>query len=286
MREILNFFLRNSKWFVFAILMIASTTLLVRSNPLHQSLYLTSANSISATVYGWASNVTSYFNLREHNEDLNRRNAELQRELMAMQAKLTLMSERLTADSLELPEALAQYDFIVAHVIKNSVMNPHNYLTINKGSADGLRPEMGVIDQNGVVGVVNVVGEHSARVISLLNPYFRLSCKIKDNESFGSLVWDGQDPRYAVLEELPRHTVFNVGDTVITNGYSAVFPPGLPVGIVEATAGSGQDNFYSLKVRLLADFSRLDNVQVVVNFLAEELAHIEEAEKKLEEKNK
>jgi rod shape-determining protein MreC len=135
---------------------------------------------------------------------------------------------------------------------------------------------MGVIDQNGVVGIVNVVTEHHARVISLLNPNFRLSCKIKGNESFGSLVWDGNDPRYVVLEELPRHTKYQKGDTVITSGYSAVFPEGIPVGVVVSNNKGRNENFFALKVRLLSDFSTLNNVQVVLNNASEELRRLEE----------
>jgi rod shape-determining protein MreC len=127
-----------------------------------------------------------------------------------------------------------------------------------------------------VVGIVNVVTDHHARVISLLNPNFRLSCKIKGNESFGSLVWDGKDPRFAVLEELPRHTKYQKGDTVITSGYSAVFPEGIPVGVVVNGNSGRNENFFALKVRLLSDFSTLNNVQVVVNNNAEELKRLEE----------
>lgn len=283
MREVFNFFIRYSKWFVFAIFLIASVFLLVKNNPIHQSVYLTSANSVSSAVYESINNVTGYLNLRENNEDLNRRNAVLQAEVEALNAKINALEEMLMLDSLNLPEILRPYDFIVAHVIKNSIVKPHNYITINKGSEDGVAPEMGVIDQNGVVGVVNVVGPHSSRVISLLNPHFRLSCKIKGNESFGSLVWDGKDARYALLEELPRHTVYHAGDTVVTSGYSAVFPPGIPVGIVEPNSKSGNDNLFTLKIKLLTDFTTLDNVQIVVNYMEEEIRKLEENEKKLEE---
>lgn len=265
--------------------MVASTILLIRNDPFHQNLYLTSANTVSSTIYGWANNITSYFNLKENNEDLNERNAALQLEVLALREKLIRAEEAQLLDSLQSDPSLSQFTFVTAHVINNSVTRPYNYLTINRGSLDGIKPEMGVLDQNGVVGVVNVVGEHSARVISLLNPHFRLSCRIKSNESFGSLVWDGQDPRYAVLEELPRHTVFEPGDTVVTSGYSAVFPPGIPVGIVEANNTTHNENFFSLKIRLLSDFTKLNNVQVVVNHLADELKTLEGEEKELETKN-
>jgi rod shape-determining protein MreC len=249
--------------------------MLFNHNPYQQHVYMTSAGKVASSVYKVSNNITSYFNLRENNEDLNRRIADLQCEVLGLREQLQKMQEEYGYDSLTLAPVLRHYDFIVARVINNSVMRPYNYITLNKGSEDGIAPEMGVLDQNGVVGVVNVVGPHASRVISLLNPNFRLSCKIKGNESFGSLVWDGQDPQYALLEELPRHTVFQRGDTVITSGYSAVFPEGIPVGIVEQGDEKHNENFFTLKVRLLSDFSRLNNVQVVINHDAEEIRAIE-----------
>lgn len=275
MRELIDFFIRNSKWFVFTFFVVISLMMLFNHNPYQQHVYMTSAGKVASSVYKVSNNITSYFNLRENNEDLNRRIADLQCEVLGLREQLQKMQEEYGYDSLTLAPVLRHYDFIVARVINNSVMRPYNYITLNKGSEDGIAPEMGVLDQNGVVGVVNVVGPHASRVISLLNPNFRLSCKIKGNESFGSLVWDGQDPQYALLEELPRHTVFQRGDTVITSGYSAVFPEGIPVGIVEQGDEKHNENFFTLKVRLLSDFSRLNNVQVVINHDAEEIRAIE-----------
>ncbi|MDO5395265.1 MAG: rod shape-determining protein MreC [Bacteroidales bacterium] len=281
MRELLQFFIRNSKWFVFAIYVVASCVLLFTFNPYQHHVYLTSASRIAGGVYGAANHVTSYFNLRENNEDLNRRNVTLQNEVLALREQIQTLRERHADTSQILPMA-RHYDFIVCHVINNSVMRPYNYITVNKGSNDGVAPEMGVIDQNGVVGIVNVVTPNYARVISVLNPHFRFSCKIKGDESFGSLVWDGKDPRFAVLEELPRHTVCHRGDTVVTSGYSAVFPPGLPVGIVESNNASDNDNFFSLRIRLLSDFTKLNNVQIVRNNNAAELNMLDEANSRTE----
>lgn len=260
--------------------MVVSAILLIRSNPMHQSIWLTSANAVSSTVYDWSNSISGYLNLRENNEDLNRRNAELQAEVERLRLQVQALGDQLMIDSLSMPEPLRQYDFIVAHVIKNSVARPHNYITINRGSEDGIGPEMGVIDQNGVVGVVNVVGPHSARIISLLNPNFRLSCKVNGSDAFGSLVWDGEDPRYAILEELPRHSVYHPGDTIVTSGYSAVFPPGIPVGVIEKNVKKGNAETADIKVRLLSDFSTLNNVQVVVNYLADEIKALENNEEK------
>lgn len=265
MHELFSFFIRNSKWLLFIFYVGVSCALLFGGNPYQHHVYLTSANAVSSRVLEASNSIYSYFNLRVINEDLNQRNAMLQSEVIALQQQLERYREQQLADTLQLPDSLVQYDFIVAHVISNSISRPYNYITLNKGRADGIEPEMGVIDQNGVIGIVNVVGEHSSRIISLLNTNLRLSCKIKGNEHFGSLVWGGEDPEVALLQELPRHTVFQPGDTVVTSGYSAVFPEGIPVGIVMEDNASHSDNFFTLKVKLSPDFTTLSNVQVVHN---------------------
>lgn len=271
MNELFGFIVRHSKWLVFAFFVTISCTLLFNDDPYRRHVFMTSAGRMAATVYKGANNVTSYFDLREINGDLNRRNAELQAEIVRMQETIYRLREQNFTDTLAIDSGVRHFDFIVAHVINNSISHPFNYLTINKGSSDGIKPELGVIDRNGVVGIVSTTGAHSARVISLLNPHFRLSCKIKRSDYFGSLVWDGANPSEALLEELPRHTVFEPGDTIVTSGYSAVFPSGLPVGVIIGADTDRNQNFFTLRVRLLADFTTLGNVQVVINNQAEEI---------------
>lgn len=275
MRELFDFFIRNSKWFVYAIFVVASCMLLFQGNPYQHHVFLTSANAVSSAVYEVSNNVTSYFNLRDINEDLNRRNAALEKEVINLREKLQNYAEKEFTDTLVPDNDVDHFDFIVAHVINNSISRPYNYITLDKGAADGVQAELGVIDQNGIVGIVSVVGQRSARVISLLNPKLRLSCKIKNSDHFGSLVWDGNDPTVALLEELPRHTVYNPGDTIVTSGYSAVFPPGLPVGIILDDDRDHNENFFTLKVRLFADFTALGNVQIITNNYSEEIASLE-----------
>ncbi len=278
MRELFDFFIRNSKWFVYAFFVVASCMLLFQGNPYQHHVFLTSANTVTAAVYEAGNNVTSYFNLREINEDLNRRNASLEKEVINLREQLQTLRLQGYTDTMPTPEGVAHFDFIVANVINNSTHHPYNYITIDKGTADGVRPELGVIDHSGVVGTVSVAGEHYSRVISLLNPNFRLSCKIKGSEHFGSLVWDGKDPSVALLEELPRHTVFTTGDTVVTSGFSAVFPSGIPVGIIIDDADNHKENFFTLRVKLFADFTRLSNVQVVVNNMRSDILEVEQSE--------
>lgn len=275
MRNLINFIVRSRAWIVFFIYVILSCVLLFNDNPYQHHVYMTSASRVSAAVYDASHAVTGYFHLRSINDDLQRRNAQLETEVLALRARVDALQLEIEADSLKPEGALALHDFILASVINNSITRPHNYITISKGEADGVRPEMGVVDQNGVVGVVNVTGPHYSRIISLLNPDFRLSCKLKGSDVLGSLVWDGRSPSEALLEELPRHTVFAPGDTVVTSGYSTVFPEGIPVGIVKNTEHNADDNFYTLRVSLLTDFSTLSTVRMVVSRDRDEINAIE-----------
>ena len=221
MNNLLNFFVKHSAWFIFAIYVILSLVLLFKDNPYQQSVYLTSANSVSAAVYKAFNGVTSYFHLRDINESLQERNAALEMELIELRNQMSEL-ELLSPDSLHQP-ALQQYTFVMAQVISNSIA------------------------QHGVVGIVNVVGPHASRVISLLNPHVRLSCKLRNSNFYGSLVWDGKSPQYAVLEELPKHVKYHTGDTIVTSGYSAVFPPGIIVGTIQGIARGTTDSFVSLR---------------------------------------
>ena len=213
--------------------------------------------------YIMTSGITGYFGLQEINRDLQKQNGNLEMELIRLRDEVS----RLSGDSLlvrtSADSSLSRYDFQIAQVINNSVFKTHNYITLNKGRKDGIHSEMGVIDQNGIVGIVNVVSDHYAVAISLLNPKLRLSCKVKGSNYFGSLVWDGKDPRFAVLEELPRHVKFVKGDTIVTSGYSSVFPEGLMVGTVDGFSKQRNDNFYALTVKLSTDFFRLNDVRIL-----------------------
>lgn len=279
MRNLLNFFIRYGAWFLFVFYAAISCFLLFQRNPFQHHVYLTSANAVVSGVYDVAANVTGYINLRDINADLQRRTADLESEVIALREHNRALRQQLLQDSLRTTDSLGRFRFILATVVNNSVVNPYNYITVNKGRLDSIQPEMGVMDQNGVVGVVNTVSDHHARIISLLNPNFRLSCKLRGNDAFGSLVWDGKSPYEASLEELPKQVRFHKGDTIITSGYSAVFPEGIPVGTIIGSTRGEDDNFNTLRIKLLTDFSTLSTVKVISN---RDIADIRQAETDLQ----
>ncbi len=277
MRNLINFLFKYSTWIIFIIYVVISCILLFNNNPYQHHIYLTSANKISSSIYNGTNNITSYFHLKDINEDLHLQNAILEQEVIYLRKELQKYHDISYYDTMQIVPALSQYKFIIAHVINNSIYRYHNYITIDKGRKDSIKPEMGVVDQNGVVGIVNIVGENTARIISILNPDLRLSCKLKGSDNFGSLVWDGKSPNEAILEELPRHAEANIGDTIITSGYSAVFPEGIPVGIVIAHENENDDNFFALRIELLTDFSKLGTIRVIENTMKNEINLIEKS---------
>lgn len=269
MRNIFNFILRYSKWFVFTFYVAISCFLLVRQNGYHQWLFLTSANKLTGSVYGTWSQVTGYFHLRSINNSLQASNAALQNEVLNLKAEIATLRTQLS-DSALTADDLRRFDFVSASVLNNNTRHPRNYFTIDRGEADGVKPGMGVVDQNGVVGIVNVTGKHLARVISLLNETQRFSVKIKGTAFAGSLAWKGGDANIGYVEEIPRHARYEIGDTIVTSGFSTTFPEGIPVGVILNRVRSEDDSFFTFKVRLAPDFKALSSVRVIRDYYKEE----------------
>lgn len=263
MRNLLNFLIKYNYWFLFLMLEVASFVLLFRFNYYQQSVYFTSANGVSGKVYEISGKITSYFHLKSVNEDLLDRNMLLEQRVAFLEKTL----KENGADSAQFSSikelAFNNYRIFKANVIKNSLTKTDNYITLDQGALGGIRSEMGVVDANGVVGIVYKTSPHYSLVIPLLNSKSSISCKIVGSDYFGYLKWEGGDSRYAYLKDLPRHAEFNLGDTVVTSGYSAVFPEGLIVGTVDDMSDSHDGLSYLLKIKLATDFGKVSNVRVI-----------------------
>ena len=274
MNNLLNFFAKHSAWLVFTLYAVLSCVLLFRNNPYQQSVYLTSANSATSAVYGVLYTVSSYFHLKDINEELMKHNGELEMAVIALKEQLGAIALQ-TPDS-TLDPSLSRFHFVQAHVISNSVVKPSNYITIDRGSADGIEPYMGVMDMNGVVGIVDAVNTHSARIMSMLHPDTKITCELKGNGNFGLLVWDGKTTDHAILKDLPKVDDYHVGDTVVTSSSSLSFPQGFMVGVVESVSPTTkEDNFMTLIVKLSCKITKLSNVHIIKNNMKEELKQLE-----------
>ena len=276
MRNLLNFFLKYNYWFLFILLEVISFALLFRFNNYQGSAFFTSSNQVAGMAYEAANNVTGYFHLKSINDDLVQKNVEL--ELQMERLRFALME--LTSDSTGLErmksDALKGYDIYRANVINNSLTHVDNYITLDKGENDGIRSEMGVINGSGVVGIVYHTSSNYSVVIPILNSKSSISCKIKRSDYFGFLKWDGGSSEYATVKDMPRHSLFSLGDTIVTSGHSAVFPGGIPIGTVEDMSDSHDGLSYLLKVKLFTDFGRLNDVRVIAQKGQEEQLELEQ----------
>lgn len=275
MRNLINFLLKYNYWFLFILLEVASFVLLFRFNRYQQSAFFTSANMVAGTVYKISGGISSYFHLKSINSDLLDRNIVLEQQIRNLERAL---KERQT-DSIainaikEIPQT--DYRLFKAGVIKNSINLGDNYITLNKGFNEGIRPEMGVVDGNGIVGIVYETSPSYSVVISVLNSKSSISCKIVGSDYFGYLKWERGDSRYAYLKDLPRHAEFNLGDTVVTSGFSTVFPEGIMVGTVDDISDSHDGLSYLLKVKLATDFGRISDVRVIARNDRQELKELD-----------
>lgn len=272
MRRLLAFLIRYHYWFFFIILEVASLLLLFRYNRYQQSVLLTSANGVVGAVYQVQRITSEYLDLKQINEELLQRNMELERRAVYAESKY----KDLIADSLyHIPSDDEIFTTIGARVINNTLHKLDNFITLNRGRSSGIKEDMGVLDAQGVVGIVYKVSDHYSLVISLLNSQMNLSCKIKGTDYFGYLHWEGDDPQAAYLKDLPRHAEFTLGDTIITSGYSTVFPEGLMVGTVDDITDSNDGLSFLLKVKLASNFGALRNVTVIAASEKEERNNLE-----------
>ena len=275
MRNLLNFFLKYNYWFLFVLLEVISFALLFRFNSYQGSAFFTSANRVAGAVYDAANNVTGYFHLKTINDELVQKNVELELQVERLREALTEATGDSSGIEQMKQEALQGYDIFKASVINNSITHADNYITINKGTADGVRSEMGVANGRGVVGIVYLTSSHHSIVIPVLNSKSSISCKIKKSDYFGFLKWDGGSSEYAYVKDMPRHSLFSLGDTIVTSGHSAVFPSGIPIGTVDDIADSHDGLSYLLRVKLFTDFARLNDVRVIAEKGQEEQLELE-----------
>lgn len=287
MRNLLEFLSKSGHWLLFVFLEVISLVLLFQYNSYQGSVWITSANAVTGRIYEWESAVEAFFSLTRINEGLTMRSFYLERQVDQLSRLYTEATDDTTAAERYGLKLLEQYELIPAKVVSNSLHREDNLITINRGRADGVRTDMGVACGLGVVGVVYMVSEHYSIVMPVLNVNSRVSCTIRKRGYFGYLRWSGGDPTVAYVEDIPRHAHFKRGDWVETNGYSSIFPQGVPAGKIIQVYNSSDGLSYRLKVRLATDFGNLRDVYVLSDkSIAERAGLMEAARDSLREKGR
>lgn len=271
MRNLLRFFVKNSFIFLFLIFEVIAFGMLVQNNNYQNSKFFNSSNFLVGNLYATINNFNEYFHLKEDNEVLAEQNAKL---LSTNTSSFMKVFGRLV--QINDTTYLQKYVYSSAKIINNSTNKRQNYITLDKGSINGVKDEMGVISSKGVVGIVKNVSPHFSSVMSVLHEKTKLSAKIKKSGYFGSLVWGNNNYRIADLKDIPNHVKLSIGDTIVTSGFSSIFPENVMIGTVKEFDLPEGNNFYNIKVEFSEDYKNVSHVYVVRSLLKEEKEMLEQ----------
>lgn len=272
MRNLIIFIRRFFNFFLFLVIEIICLVWVFRKNTYQRTAFLNSTNTLTAGLFQRYNNVEYYFHLRDVNDSLVAENARLRNQLPGDFDHIDSSSRTVTDTA-----SRRKFLYLEARVVNNSVNTATNTITIHRGSRQGIEPNMGVVSTNGVVGIVRNVSDNYAVVISLLNKNTRISARLLKTGDFGSVRWDldHPSPEYGVLTDIPKTVKVQRGDSVVTSGYSTIFPENIMIGYVDRIGSTPSSNFHTIRIRFATNFHNLEYVYVIRNLMADEQKKIE-----------
>lgn len=271
MRNLLNFISKNYFVFLFLFLETLSFLLIAHTHNHQRTFFLHSGQKLTGLFYKQTNDLKAYFSLRQVNKQLASENAQL-----LHKADFSYMEADTTAVFISDTLFTQRFTYVNARVINNSVIRRNNYLTLDKGSDDGIEKDMGVITLNGVVGIVKNVSRNFSTVISLLHKDMQISVRLKKNDHIGTLSWQGGNYRVATMSYIPSHVELNSGDTIISSGFSRMFPKEILIGTIRDFEIKRGENFFTANIDLALDFNKLSHVYVVNDLMAHEIEDLED----------
>lgn len=269
MRTIIRFIVKQHNLLIFIIISISSLILTIKNNDYQKAISVKFFNEVTGNIHQVYFSIVQYINTINENKKLAAENALLRKALLN---KKDTGNQIITNNN--------QYDLIIANVIYASIFRPNNYLIINKGSLDSIKPDMGVICPEGVVGIIKSTSPHFSVIIPIINTNAHISSRIKNNKYLGTTTWDGINPEIVNLCDIPYHVKLKKGDTIVTSGFSTIFPEGINIGIIKHFDKPEGSNFYNIKIKLNTEFSKINFVYVIKNNLQEEFKNIQNASDK------
>lgn len=281
MRNVFLFIRRHFNFLFFLVLQIIALSFLFRYNKFHEAAFLNVSGALTGRINEKYNNIEYYFQLKKTNESLIRENLSLRQQLKENYESPD-SARRLIFDTIKVDSgrSVLKYRIMEAKVVSNTTASQTNYLTIHRGFAQGIRPNMGVTGPQGIVGSVVNVSENFSIVMSLLHRQFKVVAKLKNGNETGTIEWDGLSPIFITLKNIPRSARVSKGDTVLTTQTSSLFPANLMVGTVYEIVPDNTSNFYTLKVRPATNFSNIEYVYVIDNLQYDEQKRLEDSTRK------
>lgn len=275
MRNLLFFIWKHNFFFMFLIIETICIYMVVQNNYYQRASFVNSSNALSANITQTSQSIEDYFYLKTVNENLVKENAELRSQLLSSKLIIDTSTHQTYKPTLH-----QKYIYTEAKVVNNSTSRRNNYLTLNKGSLQGVKRNMAVISSNGVIGQVQEVSDNFCTVMSLLHSKTTISAKVKKDGSYGPLVWNGESYDHATLNDIPTHVRLKAGDSIVTSPYSRTFPENVMIGTVESYEIEPGKPFYTVNIKLSTDFKKLTHVYIVTNIYREEQETLEELTEK------
>ncbi|MBD0724185.1 rod shape-determining protein MreC [Flavobacterium sp. L1I52] len=272
MQQIFNFIFKNSSRLLFLLLLSVSLLLTIQSHSYHKSRIISSANFLTGGVYEKINNITEYLNLKTENDALALENARLK-------SILFNMKDTASVKKVENLKGVAPEDIVVSKVIHNTYNTHENFLTLNSGANDGVKPDMGVINSLGIIGIVDKTSPKYSTVVSILNVKSQINAKIKKSNHFGSLTWNGKSTGFVQLIDVPRLASVRKGDTIVTGGQSVIFPENINIGTIDKIYIDNKTNYYTLNIKLFNDMTNLGHVYIIKSKDRDEVNNLEKESK-------
>jgi len=272
MRNLLAFLFKYHFFFLFILFETLSFILISNHSYYQRASIINTSNTLTGSVFESYNSVVTYFSLKKTNQQLADENASLRTRI----DKISVFSDT-TFHEREDTIYHQKYAYMDAKVISNSTTRRNNYLMLNKGSKHGVEADMAVITNKGVVGIIHNVSNNFCSVISILHKQMRVSARLKKNNQLGTLQWDGRNIQFGILSDIPAHVLVFVGDTVVTSGFSHIFPEGVPIGTIHDFTVKEGDNFYSIILKFTEDYNQIVFADIVKNVYLQEQRELEES---------
>ena len=281
MRNVFLFIRRHFNFLFFLVLQIIALSFLFRYNKFHEAAFMNVSTELTGRINEKYNGIEYYFQLKRTNESLVKENTRL-RQLLKDNYEAPDSARRLIMDTIKTDSgrSILKYTYLEAKVVSSTTALRANYLTIHRGFAQQIRPNMGVAGPQGIVGTVVNVSENYATVMSLLHPQYKVVVKLKNGAERGAIEWDGQSPLFVTLKDIPKSAKVSRGDTILTSQTSSLFPANIMVGTVYDIIPDNASNFYTLKVRPATNFFNIEYVYVIDNMQFEEQKRIEDSTRK------
>jgi rod shape-determining protein MreC len=270
MQQILSFFFKNKHILLFLLLELIAVIFTIQSHSFHKSKFVNSANFITGGIYNKINNVREFLFLKKENIRLAQENVEL-KTLLNLQG---IVDSTISTTVIDTAKYHQKFSYIAGKVINNEFRKSNNYLTLNKGASSGIKSDLGVVNNKGIIGITKSVSKHYATVLSVLNVNYQINVRLINSDHFGSLSWDNKDYRTVQLLYLPIQASIKIGDTLITGGKSTIFPEGIPVGTIKSFS-TNNNNYENISVTLFNDMSAISYVEIIDNLDKKEIKNLE-----------